>query len=72
MDNAVSNGAEQDRRWKIATVQGVGGCRVDIYAYGPTLEEAKRRAGSVEARVQISLAEYTEEVPKGDSKSKEA
>lgn len=52
---------EQERRWKIATVQGVGGCKVDIYAYGPTLEDARKRAGSVEARVQISLAESVED-----------
>ena len=44
---AMDNGSERERRWKIATVQGVGGCRIDIYAYGPTLEEARRRAGSV-------------------------
>jgi hypothetical protein len=61
MDNAMGNGAEQERRWKIATVRGAGGCRIDIYAYGPTLEEARKRAGSVEARVQISLAESTED-----------
>jgi hypothetical protein len=63
MDNARGNGAERERKWKIATVRGVGGCRIDIYAYGPTLEEARRRAGSVEARVQISLAEPTEDTP---------
>jgi hypothetical protein len=63
MDNAVGNGVEQERRWKIATVRGAGGCKIDIYAYGPTLEEARKRAGSVEARVQISLAESTEDEP---------
>jgi hypothetical protein len=63
MDNAVGNGVGQERRWKIATVRGVGGCRIDIYAYGSTLEEARKRAGSVEARVHISLAEPTEDEP---------
>ncbi|MBN1975961.1 MAG: hypothetical protein JW918_01050 [Anaerolineae bacterium] len=66
MDNAAGNEAEHERRWKIATVQGAGGCRIDIYAYGPTLEEARRRAGSVEARVQISLAESMEDDPSED------
>jgi hypothetical protein len=59
----MDNGSEPERKWKIATVQGVGGCKVDIYAYGPTLEEARKRAGSVEARVQISLAEPAESEP---------
>jgi hypothetical protein len=56
----MDNGSEPERKWKIATIHGVGGCKVDIYAYGPTLEEARKRAGSVEARVQISLAEPAE------------
>jgi len=56
----MDNGLEQEQKWKIATIQGEGGCKVDIYAYGRTLEEARKRAGSVEARVQISLAESTE------------
>ena len=56
----MDNGLEPERKWKIATIQGVGGCKVDIYAYGPTLEEARKRAGSVEARVQICLAESIE------------
>jgi hypothetical protein len=59
----MDNGSESERKWKIATIQGVGGCKVDIYAYGPTLEEARKRAGSVEARVQICLAESTESEP---------
>lgn len=62
----MDNESGQERKWKIATIEGEGGCKVDIYAYGRTLEEAKKRAGSIEARVQISLAEHAEETPKVD------
>ena len=65
----MDNGLEQERKWKIATIQGEGGCKVDIYAYGRTLEEARKRAGSVEARVQISLAESTENEPSDEGKA---
>ncbi|MFL7792050.1 MAG: hypothetical protein AB8I69_07910 [Anaerolineae bacterium] len=61
--------SEREQKWKIATVQGAGGCKIDIYAYGPTLEEARKRAGSVEARVQISLAESIEDDLFDDSKA---
>jgi hypothetical protein len=57
------NGSEQEREWKIATVRGEGGCKIHIYAYGRTLEEARKRAGSAEARVQIRVAEREEEAP---------
>jgi hypothetical protein len=63
----MDNGSEPERKWKIATIQGEGGCKVDIYAYGRTLEEARKRAGSVEARVQISLAESTESEPQAEA-----
>lgn len=65
----MDNGSEQERKWKIATIQGVGGCKVDIYSYGKTLEEARKRAGSVEARVQISLAGSPESEPSGESET---
>jgi hypothetical protein len=66
----MDNGSEPERKWKIATIQGEGGCKVDIYAYGRTLEEARKRAGSVEARVQISLAESTESEPQTEANPK--
>lgn len=56
----MDDGSGQEQKWKIATIEGEGGCKVDIYAYGRTLEEARKRAGSIEARVQISVAEPTE------------
>jgi len=65
----MDNGSEPERKWKIATIQGEGGCKVDIYAYGRTLEEARKHAGSVEARVQITLAESAESEPIGESKA---
>jgi hypothetical protein len=65
----MDNGSEPERKWKIATIQGEGGCKVDIYAYGRTLEEARKRAGSVEARVQISLAESTDDEPPNEGKA---
>jgi hypothetical protein len=65
----MDNGSKQEQKWKIATIQGEGGCKVDIYAYGRTLEEAKKRAGSVEARVQICLAEPTESEPSNEGKT---
>jgi hypothetical protein len=65
----MDNGSEPEQKWKIATIQGEGGCKVDIYAYGRTLEEARKRAGSVEARVHISLAESTESEPPDESKA---
>jgi phosphoribosylamine-glycine ligase len=57
----MDNGSEQERKWKIATILGEGGREIHIYAYGRTLEEAKKRAGTAEARVQISMAEQVEE-----------
>jgi hypothetical protein len=64
----MDDGSRQERKWKIATIEGEGGCKVDIYAYGMTLEDAKKRAGSVEARVQISVAEPIESESTGESK----
>jgi hypothetical protein len=48
----------QEQRWKIATVRGVGGREINIYAYGRTLEEARKRAGSADAGVQLCVAEH--------------
>jgi hypothetical protein len=64
----MDNRSGREQRWKIATIEGLGGCKVDIYACGRTLEEAKKRAGSVEAHVQLSVAEPVESVPLDEGK----
>jgi phosphoribosylamine-glycine ligase len=63
----MDNGMERERRWKIATVRGEGGRKVYIYAYGRTLEEARKRAGSAGARVEISAVECAEEDVAGEA-----
>jgi hypothetical protein len=52
----VGDRRSRERRWRIATVRGEGGCDFEIWAYGRTLEEARRRAAAGDPRAYITRA----------------
>jgi hypothetical protein len=53
----VEEGLRQERKWKVATVRGEDGRDLDVWAYGRTFEEARRRAAAGDPRVYYRRAQ---------------